>query len=570
MNTTNKIGYPSQDRPWLKYYTEEQINITLPQMTAYNYLKQQNATQLDASAIDSAHGNYTYRELFSAIDATAAALHAIGFGAGKKLLTLMPVLLHEILLLYGADAVGGAICLLPAEYTKDGILTTANKIEADLFFVHGRLLTPELEQTIYGETGIRTIVVIEPTQDPLDERTLSWATFLSMGQGISFPEAEKDPAGLLFLASTGGTTGEPKCVMLSDNCFNQAVHQLIHSDLGYAPGDTWLRLWPIFIASTAVAGCHLPLCAGMKMIIRPISSDFTGFDRMILEEKPNHLMMVPQLWDALEASPLMEGADLSFIKVAGGGGFGITREFEERVQRFFEAHNIHAYLGYGWGCTESSATISNRTSFATTRIGTSGAPMAKCVVAAFDPESGLELPYGEVGELCAQTPTLMMGYYNDPELTAKTLRTHPDGKIWLHSGDLGMVDADGLVTVTGRMTRTITVFPGLKVYPQALENAVSTVAGVHHVVFCKIPNPEHPGFWASVCFIVPEHGCTPEEVRQRVSRFCQETYPDYSCPRFIFMRESLPMTRANKPNILVLEQEATDWVTEEFRNTAQP
>lgn len=557
MEEKKLTGYPSIDKPWLKYYKQAHIDAPLPHMTAYEYLKTRNAERLDYTAIDSEVGQYTYRELFAAIDATAAALWSMGIRKGKKVLSMFPVLPHESFLFYGVDAVGAALCQIAPQYTAEEVCNSANRIDADLFFVFDYILTHEMEQAVYQNTKVRSIVVVNfaPMQNR-DQRTMAWEAFLELGRGVTLPRIHRDPADLLFLASTGGSTGEPKSVMLSADCFNIAVHQYLSSDLDFRDGDRWMRLWPIFSASAAVANQHLPLCAGMRMLLRQFPLDMTVFDKMIWEDKPNHLILIPQLLDVLEHSELLAGKSLSFIRTAGCGGLALTAQFEERVNRFYREHDIGAFIGYGWGSTEASATTVNRTNFATTRIGTAGAPMVKTVVAVFNPESSEELHYDEEGELCICSPNLMMGYYNDPELTAKVLRKHADGQIWLHTGDLGTISEDGIVTVKGRMTRMIFVFPTAKIYPQALESAVSKVSGVQEVVFCEIPDKAHDGFFLPVCFIVPDGTCSADALRSNVEHYCEEAFPDYSRPKAIYIRDHLPLTKVGKPDVQTLEKEA--------------
>ena len=556
MEEKKLTGYPSIDKPWLKYYKQEHIDAPLPHMTAYEYLKTMNADRLEIQAIDSDVGNYTYRELFAVIDATAASLWKMGIQKGKKVLSMFPVLPHESFLFYGVDAVGAALCQIAPQYTAVEVCNYANRIDADLFFVFDYILTPEMEQMVYQNTKVRNIVAVNfaPLQNR-DQRTLSWDAFLALGRDVTLPEIHRDPNDLLFLASTGGSTGEPKSVMLNDNCFNITVHQYLNSDLDYQAGDRWMRLWPIFSATAAVSNNHLPLCAGMNMLLRQFPMNIMDFDKMILDDKPNHLVLIPQLLDVLESSELLQDMDLSYIKTAGCGGLSITSQFEERVQQFFQKHNVNTYLGYGWGCTENASSAAMRSNYETTLIGAVGAPLVKTVVSIFDPEDGTERRYDEEGELCIRSHTIMMGYYNDPEMTSKVLRKHSDGSVWLHTGDLGTISADGIVTVKGRMTRMIFVFPTAKIYPQALESAVSKVAGVQEVVFCEIPDKEHDGFFLPVCFIVPDGTCSADEVKNNVEQYCEEAFPDYSRPKHIYIRDHLPLTRVGKPNIRALEAE---------------
>lgn len=553
-------GYPSIDKPWLKYYTEEQINAPLPHMTAYEYLKSQNADRLDYTAIDSEIGCFTYGELFAQIDATAKALWAIGIQKGKHVLSMFPVLPHESFLFYGIDAVGAALCQIAPLYTPAEVCNFANRVDADLFFVFDFILTPQMEQMVYETTKVRHIIVVNFT--PLqgrDERTIAWDAFIAMGREIILPEIHRDPAGdVLMLGCTSGSTGVPKCVMLSDNCFNIAVHQYLNCAIEYIPGDSMLRVAPAFIVSAAVAAHHLPLCAGLRTIYVNHPQTVDEFAELVLTKRPNHSIITAAILDSFETNEKMIGQDLSFIKVTGCGGVSITRNFEERVSHFYNKHNIHSFLGYSWGSSECAACGANRTSFETTCIGTSGAPMVNTTIAAFDLDTCMELTYNKIGELCIQSPNIMTGYYGNEELTKKALRTHADGSVWLHTGDLGSIDENGLVTVRGRTVRMLLIAPMTKLYPQALENEVSAIPGVQSAVFCGIPDPDHDGFVLPVCHIVPEDMDKAEEIKAAVERFCAMKFPEDSRPKRVFIKDHIPLNKGNKPDILLLEKEAAE------------
>ena len=246
---------------------------------------------------------------------------------------------------------------------------------------------------------------------------------------------------------------------------------------------------------------------------------------------------------------------MSYVKTAGCGGLAITPQFEERVNKFYKEHNMNTFLGYGWGCTECSTSIAMRSNFATTCVGTAGAPKVHTTVAAFEPGTDIEKGYNEQGELCVNSPTLMMGYYNDEELTNKVLKKHSDGSVWLHTGDLGFVSPDGLVTVNGRMSRMIFLYPTAKVYPQAMEADISKVLGVQEVVVCQIPDLEHDGFYEPVCVFVPNHEYDVDETFERVKELFLIKYKEYERPKEIIVKECLPLTKVGKPDILVLEAE---------------
>ena len=549
-------GYPSIDRPWLKYYTRQQQEAPLPHMTAYEYLKTQNANRLEYTAIDSELGCFTYGELFARIDATAKALWSMGIRKGKNVLAMFPVLPHESFLFYGIDAVGAALCQIAPQYTPAEVCNFANRIDADLFFVFDFVLTPEMERMVYETTKVRHIIVVNVM--PLvgrDGRTISWDAFMARGEGVTLPQIHRDPArDVLFFASTGGTTGEPKCVMYSDDTFNMAVHQYIQSPHFYDAAHKWLRLWPIFSGSASVANHHLPLCCGMISVLRNFRESILEFPQILMAENPNHLVLIPQIFDVMEHSELLKDQDLSFIVHAGCGGMAITPQFEERVNTFLKQHNVDTFVGTGWGCTESATVGAFRCNHDTTRIGSVGIVFPNAIVSAFDTETGKECAYGQEGELCISSPGMMLGYYNAPEQTAKVLRIHSDGRRWLHTGDLGTVDEEGFVRVTGRMTRMILISANAKIYPAAIEAKIAAVPGVQEVVYCAVPKDD--GFYTPVCYVVPEHMEEAESVHAAVEAFCAAHLPADSRPRRVFVKDRIPLNKGNKPDILSLEKEA--------------
>lgn len=552
-------SYASIDKPWLKHYKDEYIKAKLPHMTALDYLKEQNKNNLELPAIDSEFGNYTYKELFEIIDKTAASLYKMGVSKGSKVLTLIPILPHETFLFYGVAEAGGAISILPPQTPVSEVCKSINDLETEVIFIFEHFLTEEMEQSIYENTKIKNIVNISfgPSREH-DARTISWEEFYGLSDNFTMPNVDRKPDDVLFIAKTGGSTGTPKNVELTDNGFNMIVHQFINSDVNYNTGDKWIRLWLLFSASAAVANHHLPLSLGMNNLLRPFPLDMSVFDKMIYDDKPNHIVVIPQLIDILENSELLKNEDLSFVKTAGCGGMTITSQFEERVNKFYKEHNINTFLGYGWGQTEHTTNIAMRSNSATTKIGTVGAPMVKTTVSVFEPFTLEELPYGFEGELCVNSPTIMKGYYNDEELTNEVIKTHPDGSVWLHTGDSGVIDTDGVITVKGRISRVIFVFPTAKIYPSNIEDIISQVPGVKEVCVCQAPDELHDGFYKPIAFVVPEEGYDHEVVRDAVYDISKSKFPEYSRPKNVFVRDYLPLTSVGKPDARALEQEALD------------
>ncbi len=551
------VGVPSIDKPWLKYYKEEELNNSIPNMNVIEYIKYQNKDNLDNIAIDSIEGKYTYREMFQMNDMVTASLSKMGVKKGDNVLVMLPNISFEDFLFYGVAQTGASTTYLIPEATSKQICDTINDLNVNYFFIFDYFLTAEMEEEIYHKTNIKNIIEIGFNKTNRDARTMSWQEFINEGLNYDAPKYERKPEDLLFIAKTGGTTGEPKSVMLSDRSFIALTHQFLNTDLPYDKNDRWLRLWPIFSATAAVSSFFLAHAAGMEEVIRPFPK-FEEFADLILAERPNHLMIIPMLLDALEKTHKFDGVDLSFIKSAGCGGMAMSSAFEERVNAFFKKYNLPIFLGFGWGQTENGSSAAMRMNEETTKIGYIGIPLPKTTVSVFDPDTLEELGYNEEGELCINSKSIMLGYYHEEELTKKVLREHKDGSTWLHTGDLGEINEDGFVKVIDRMTRSILTFPTAKIYPTALEDVISKIPGVLDNCVVGAPDPVNEGFKILICYIVPDENVNAEELINYVDNILTTHYPENARPRHYIAKDILPLTKVGKHDIRLLEQEYLD------------
>lgn len=548
-------GYASIDKPNLRYYKEEHITAPIPRMTITEYFEECNKDNLDGIIYDAPDGIYTVRQFRDAYRQTAASLAQLGITKGDKIMTLLTPMVLETIALYGGSLLGACDTGIPEFSTPEEVCKAINKMDVKVLFTTDYLLTEEMERQIYANTNIEHIIFLNfGSIREYDARTITYSEFLAKGFGKEIPDNDVKNTDTIYISQTGGSTGEPKCVELSSDSFNIAVHQYLNSDLDYKRGDTWIRMWSLFSASATVSNSHLPLCAGMINILRNFPyENMDKYEDILLDTKANHQMVIPQTLDVLERSKKINNSDLSFIKSFGCGGMAITSEFENRINRFIKLHRIYTFLGYGWGCTENATSAAMRSNFATTKIGFVGSPLVKTVVSVFD-DNGDELPYGVEGELAINSYTIMNGYYNDKELTEAVIKIHPDGSRWLHPGDLGFITQDGLVKVTGRKTRFIFT-AGEKIYPTVMENTLSKIHGVRDIAVCKMPDLDNPGCDVPVCFFVPNDISKIEEVRQYIEMVCTQIYAEGSRPRLIIGKDEMPLNKVGKPNILLLENE---------------
>lgn len=266
--------------------------------------------------------------------------------------------------------------------------------------------------------------------------------------------------------------------------------------------------------------------------------------------------MVPAILEIMIQSPLLKNVNLSFLKTVGCGGSGMSEEFEKKAKSFLTAHDVKAILGCGYGMTENCSVATVRMNANTEKIGSAGVPLRETVVGVFEPNSTTELPYNTEGEICIQSKSHMVGYYNEPELTKAVLIKHNDEKIWLHTGDIGIIDEDGFIFIKNRIQRYIFTYPSDKVYPNELEETIGKIEGVDKIAVIPEPDLEHSGYKVPAGYIVCKVGHSQELVKKRVISFCKDNLSQHSRPRHIYFIDEMPLTPIGKIDIAKLEKEA--------------
>lgn len=392
-----------------------------------------------------------------------------------------------------------------------------------------------------------------PDKNKYASNVIRWKQFIKGGEGQSTASEPYDPDHACVVVHTGGTTGSPKGVMLTDDCFNgialqfQAYPKLFHR------GQKLMNVMPPFIAYGFACGIHLPLVLGFTVIIIP-NLDPAKLGSLVLKHKPEHMFGVPTHYQQLAADPKLRDKDLSFIINYAAGGDSLSRGAEQTVNDFLAAHGARYPIAKGYGMTEvsSAATVAAGLD---NKPGSVGIPMVNTVVAAFEPGTDQELPIGQRGELCISGPCLMKGYYNKPEETAILLRRHPDGRVWAHTGDMGYLDEDGFVYLDSRIKRMIIRHDGFKVFPSMIENVVSRHPAVHQCSVVGCADKDHTQGRLPFVYIVLKSDTTAKkkQVIRELERMCAEELPEYVQPVAYKFISSMPMTPVGKVDYRQLE-----------------
>ena len=244
---------------------------------------------------------------------------------------------------------------------------------------------------------------------------------------------------------------------------------------------------------------------------------------------------------------------MSFLKGIFSGGDSLSPELKKKVDAFLKDHGCTEQIREGYGTTEG-VTASCLTPKDYARSGSIGVPFPDTFYKIVKPGTAEELEPNHEGEICLSGPTVMLGYMDNPEETKQTLRSHGDGRIWLHTGDLGHMDEDGFIYFRQRLKRMI-ISSGYNVYPSQLENIIDGHEKV--LLSCVIGVKDQYRGQMVKAYVVPMPGVEPtEDLKKEILSYCSGHIAKYAMPREIEFRTELPKTLVGKVAYRVLEEEA--------------
>ena len=579
----------SSSAPWLKYYDEASRHLKYPQKTIYEMVKA-TADQYPKNCAYEFMGKKTsFAEFMQRIDATAKAYLALGIKKGDRVTICMPNCPQAIDSFYALNRIGAVSNMIhplsaageikfylnfshsKAILTLDQFYTKVAPILPELDDPETRLLIAQIKDELLPHLAIGyTLTSGRKYQHPPRKGNYTaWKDFLARGrkENPALPKNPQKPEECASILYSGGTTGTTKGIALSNNNFNALGLQTIAAS-GFAPitGMKMLSVMPIFHGFGLGIGIHTALIGGACCILVPQFNVSTYAD-LLVKKQPNIISGVPTLFEALLRADKLENADLSCLKGMFCGGDSMSIELKKKVDEFLKAHNASVQVRQGYGLTEC-VTASCLTPKEFDRAGSIGVPFPDTYYKIVKPGTTQELDANIEGEICISGPSVMIEYIDNAEETSNTLRRHEDGRIWLHTGDLGKMDAEGFVYFSQRMKRMI-ITSGYNVYPGQLENIID---GHEKVLLSCVIGVKDPYKVQKVkAFVVLRPGYTPsEEIKKELLDYCRQHIAKYAMPYDIEFRAELPKTLVGKVAYRILEEEEADrQATEEARAAAE-
>ena len=572
MEEKKLTGYPSIDKPWLKYYSEEAIKSPLPKCTLYEYFYENNKDYPDDIALEYLGAKISYGELFTHIDACEKSLVALQVKQGDIVTVALPSIPEALYMVYSLNKVGAVANMIHPLAGEKEILHYLNEVNSEVAIIFEgtyKIIANSIHTTTVKKAvvvsagdsmpfGIKQLYMLKnklPKFAP-DGLFMNWKQFLALGKTTEVAPVKKDSSTMAVISHTGGTTGEPKGVMCSDRNINALIWQ-IGCNLPHGRQERYMVVLPPFINYSLVNAMLEPLAFGFSVILIP-AYDPNKFDKYIKKYRPNHISSIPAYWEACLSNEKLRQMDLSCLKYIFYGGEAMNVQKEQEVNDLLLARGAKYKLGKGLGSTEmvSAATFTYDNCNV---MGSVGTPLVRVNCKIVEPETFDELTYDQVGEICFAGDTLMIGYYNNQEATNAIIKYHPDGIRWMHTGDLGFVDENGVVYITGRIKRILTTIGkdgmGTKMFPDRIEKVIMKNPAV--ALCCVIGIPDKNRLHYPRAYVILNDGYVKSQhTTEAILNQCAEHLPEYMIPDEILYRNEFPRTSRGKVDYRALEKEA--------------
>ncbi|MFF5144732.1 class I adenylate-forming enzyme family protein [Streptomyces sp. NPDC013157] len=458
----------------------------------------------DGAAVSDGRQALTNVQLLRRVQAAARHLQDLGVGPGDVVALRLTNRVEFVLLLFAAWRLGATITPVNPSMTDIEVARQLTDSGARL------LVSEDGEAAVADGTAVLAVgelhhAAAEPDQAPL-----------------------ADPSALALLIYTSGTTGVPKGVML-DHANIDAMADMGRRALEVGPADRCLLILPLFHVNGIVVSTLIPLLAGASVTIADRFHPETFFD-VVERERPTFFSAVPTIYSMLAALPDQVRPDTSSLRF---GVCGAAPASAELLTRFEARYGFPLVEGYGLSEGTCASTINPVAG--PRRAGTVGLPFPGQEIRIVDAD-GSEVPPGVEGEVVVRGPNVMRGYLGRPEETAKVL---VDG--WLHTGDVGRLDADGYLTLVGR-SKDMIIRGGENIYPKEIEDVLVGDPSVLEAAVIGVPDEK----WGEVvvAYVQPRPGSTVDP--SALQSLCARSLTGFKRPTAFFVVEAIAKNAVGK------------------------
>jgi long-chain acyl-CoA synthetase len=540
-------------RPWeahLDYWVRPHLNY--PRRPLTDILRIAASDVPDAPATAFLGATLTYAEVKDRADRFATALARMGIAKGDRVGIMLPNCPQYLIAVFGILRLGAIVVNVNPLYTPREIAVVARDSAMRMLVVLDLLAPAAL--AVREQTSIEKLIVtsapeysIAALACPQIEGTERLSDILGSVDVPQLPAVPIDPDDVAVLQYTGGTTGVPKGAMLTHyNIFANVVQSTtLHIPSLRRGEERYLLVIPFFHIYGFTVGLMAGTWLGGLQILIP-KYDVEALLNAVREHRPTYFPAVPTIYISLLNHPRAREYGLDRIRTFNSGSAPLPLEVLQQFETM-----TGGMLSEGYGLSEASPVTHNSPTLSVRKPGSIGIPLPDTDMKIVDLEAGLEeVPIGGEGELCIAGPQVMKGYWNRPEETAEMLRADADGRIWLYTGDVARMDADGFSYIVQRKKDMIIV-SGFNVYPGEVESVLFSHPAVMEAAVIGVPDAYRGEGVKAYVVLKPGTPATADELHAH----CAENLAEFKRPGRIELRDSLPKSAVGKVLRRVLREE---------------
>ena len=559
--------------PWLSSYRNVPLTLDYPDCSMAEMVLRTAEKHPGIYAYDFFGCKKTYSAFADEIRLCARGLLATGIKKDDRFTICMPNTPQAVIVLYALNLIGAVANMVHPLSAEEELVRFINDscsvavLTLDQFAPKLESILPRTKvQTLLlagaddGLTGIKKHLYRltkgrKIPRHPTGGKILRYSDLLK--QGLSFKgeyDAKTGGDDIAAILYSGGTSGTTKGILLTNLNFNALAMQTIAAGDCVIIGNKMLAIMPVFHGFGLGVCLHTVFVVGASAIMIPQFS-LGVYVKTLKKQKPHYIAGVPTLYEAMLRHPDIKNIDMSQMEGIFSGGDSLSIELKRKVDALLKECGSNEQVREGYGLTEC-VTASCLTPKSFHKEGSIGIPYPDMYYKIVKSGTQEEVPYGEEGEITISGPTVMKGYDNNEEETGKTLQKHVDGRVWLHTGDLGTMDEEGFVYFRQRIKRMI-VSSGYSIYPTQLENAIDSHKDV--LISCVIGVPDDYKIQRIKAFIaLRDDKEATDEIKASIIEHCKKNIAKYAMPSEFEYRKELPKTLVGKVAYLELEKEELD------------
>lgn len=570
-----RSGYPTIDKPWYVNYNENELEKEIQKKTVFQEVYDNNIKFQKDLALEFFGSKINYSTFFKNIEMTAKAFKEYGIKKGDFVTICAAGIPETVYSFYALSKIGAVANMIAPHFEKKDLIARISDCESDTLIIMDEFY-PELKEAIKG-SRIKNIIILPTLNSSMlrfitktykidsFSNELYWNQFIKDGRKQKETETisyEKDLP--LTMVYSSGTTGASKGILLSNDSFQNSIQSYPASGVDISRGQKFYQIIPPWYSTGLSTSIHLPLSYGTSVFMDPrFERDI--FVKNIIKAKPNYCVAPTSMYEGFLDEKLVGNKNLSFFNYPFEGGEPLSNEVASKIEKVFKEHGSNAQLRVAYGQCECGAAITTQTQKAENTRGSVGIPLPGVTIGIFD-EQFNELKYYERGQILANTPCSMLGYYKNEEATKEYFHIDKNGIKWNCTGDIGYIDEKGNLFVQGRAT-DYSIIDNEKIYNFDIENILMELDEIKMCDVLEFDNNGTKELAAHIIFtdkVQKEIEENPEYLEEKLFEIKQYIYErtnnEKMVPHRFKIRKSFPYAKSGKRDVSKIKEEKDGFI----------